>query len=506
MTQPVGHRGILSPNYASPLARPQAGKKALAPHANAAKGSVQFGGVQQALLNGSVATFQNITEVFLWGFLAQDMIAMWLPRVWTSLQEGKETYDPSEDPNTQDKPFGEQVRSWLTGNWKGLNWVNFAEGTKREIATGPGLLAVPALAFMLNRALANPATELSAPSIEGLGEGLKAHLKDKKYGAGKKSEFIQDVKQYLNQVFADKDFANNHAKLISNWVDEEVTASETHFAKHNGFQRLWENFKYGIGQAQDPAKLTEARKKLDEAIWDFNRKERMLAYDQGLIQDTRPLNNTGKTWFAYKPAERLKLEAKLKNATTKEAKQAILDEAKGVIAHTKFDHLKNDMTRVGGYLNKIWANFEKNGHTGIVDATDKSMKELTRNKWLFGGGVFVLTAAYLVKLAFWAQNSGTYQATRLLNDDAAKKSEKSGKACKTDKKDQRSRGMQSNPTSTPAGLPLNAQPAFLQSAQTFAARIQPGNAYAQQPYGLNGQATSYLPLFQGKSISGGAQA
>ncbi len=125
-----------------------------------------------------VPTFEKISEVYLWNFLALDTIAMWMPRIGTSLRVGREPYDPQQDPKVKNRPFYEQIGYWIKGNVKGLNWVNFHEETKREIATGPGLLTLPALSFALVRHVLKDRTmELPYGAISKMGEGFQEHLK-----------------------------------------------------------------------------------------------------------------------------------------------------------------------------------------------------------------------------------------------------------------------------------------------------------------------------------------
>lgn len=508
MTQPVGHRGPQPLNYVSPSARPKTGRRKAGPQVGSTASGVKFGGgMGQSLLNGSVGTFQKITEVFLWGFLAQDALAMWLPRVWTSLQEGKETYDPNEDPQVKNKPFGDQVKAWLTGNWKGLNWVNFFEGTKREFATGPGLLAVPATAFMLNRALANPATELSTSSINGFGEGLQHHLVKEKYknlftGEKGKESLKNAVKDYVEEAFVDikrmvedvsqtpeaRVKARELQKIIKVWANAEVDESVKH-ASLPGPKRLVENVKQAFGQGSPDKNLPALRKSVEEKLWDFNREYRINKYDfkkLGVIVDTNPLNNTGKTWVSYQPE---KIEKILADKVT----TADIENAKKAVRQTEFANVKNDVARIGGYVNKIWNNHADKEGSKIAEATERTVKELTRNKWLFGGGVTLLTAAYLVKLAFWAQNHGTYQATRLLTDNAAKNNK-------------RSRNEQPNNTQSQAGLPFGSQPAFSRFTTNFSVRPQPspslsGNGFIHPSF--NQPAAVHQALFQGKKTEGG---
>lgn len=484
MTQAVGHRGPQPPNYVSSFARPKAGSKKAAQQPKAPANGVKFGGAGQALLNGSVGTFQNITEVFLWGFLAQDMIAMWLPRVWTSLQEGRKPYEPAKDPAMKDKPFGEQLRAWLTGNAQGLNWVNFYEGTKREIATGPGLLAVPAAAFMINRAMMNPGIELSYGALKGMGEGLKKHIGNQSFED--KAKFTKSVKDYLKQAFADSELKGHSVKvtdangkeqtkllsdLISDWVDAEVDASVEHAGKNPGI-RVVSNFKRTFGIEKETKDFKNTRSNLENAIWEFNRNHRINEYGKGtLIHDEVPLNNTGKTWHSYA----------------------------GNPSQKTFNEIRNDVTRMGGFINKMWDNHTKDASKGMGEVVEHTMKQMVGNKWLFGMGITTLTAAYLVKLAFWAQNSHTYQATRLLNADAAKSKGNTpqGNAAEC------SRNGHSHPvqTQSQAGLPFGSQPAFSHLQTAFPVRPQVSlsrNGFIHSPVNQANNA-----FFRGQQVEGG---
>lgn len=505
MTQAVGHRGPQPPNYVSSSARPKAGsKQATRPQPNA--NDVKFGGMGQSLMNGSVNTFQNITEVFLAGFLAQDVFAMWMPRVKTALQEGQETYEPTEDPEMKDRPFKEQARAWVTGNVQGLNWINFFEATKREFATGPGLLAVPALAFMINRALANPAIELSHASLKGMGEGLPECL-ERSYA--KKADFVQDVKKYLQSSFVDinqvaenvhapkdmKTKAKDIQGLVEKWVDAEVDGSVEH-AKLSGRERFVENFKRTFGKGNVSENLPTLREKVETEIWNFNRKYRINKYEemQGLIKDNAPLNNTAKTWHSYRPDT-------MQDALTKKTEAALAKAKKG-LHQTGFANIRNDVTRMGGFINKVWEKYEAGNKSNIVTATDEAMKGLITRKWAFGVGVTMLTAAYLVKLAFWAQNHGTYQATRLLNEGGNQSKDKKGS--------QSSRNTTvNNPTQTQAGLPFGSQPAFSRLGQNFANRPPSslsGNGFIQPSLNqsaFNMPALSQFPLLRGRQAEGG---
>lgn len=143
-------------------------------------GQLRFGGVKLEGLNRSmvknmVSIFQRISEVFVWSFLAQDTIAVWVPRIGISLKVGSKPYDPQQDPENKKLPPGRLMLKTLYKRAKGLNWPNFAEETWREICTGPGMLIVPTLFFMLarNALLLKEALTLSKGDLLAFKEMLK---------------------------------------------------------------------------------------------------------------------------------------------------------------------------------------------------------------------------------------------------------------------------------------------------------------------------------------------
>lgn len=83
--------------------------------------------------------FQPITENYLWGFMAQDVLGLWLPRIWTSLERGRIPYDESKDPRAPYRSRSAQRRHAWMKTIHGLNYWNGWEETAREVQNGPGI-------------------------------------------------------------------------------------------------------------------------------------------------------------------------------------------------------------------------------------------------------------------------------------------------------------------------------------------------------------------------------
>lgn len=423
-----------------------------------AQGGVKFGGsFGKKAIDGSVAVFQKINEVFIWGFLAQDVVGMWLPRVGTSLKVGREPYDPSDDPEAKNLPFDQQVKKWIVGNVKGLNWINFSEGTKRESATGPGLLAMPALVFMINRYMGNPAQELSFASLKALGGGLQQHLQANGKPIADKGDYKKAVQSYVRSMFVDPDLKG--LKIGKQTLDEWCKEwTETAFAEtdKSAWDRVAHNFKTDKGPAH---KLGEMADALHQSIRAFNREHRVLKYDKPngasplaqFINDDAPLHHADGVWASYQP----------KAADPKVALKPV-------------NALTEDLKRFGWYARKAWENHQakQEGCVALTDAVEKTMKNMVVRKFWLGVGTTVLSAYYLTRLAFWAQNHGTYQAVRQFREDTPKKH----------------KGHQHQSQQAAAGQPWGAPTAF--------AAAMPGlglGRHAMMPLPMNQPASQPIP-------------
>jgi hypothetical protein len=512
MAQPTGQRGDLPPHQLYKSHPPQAGQSGKGQQQPGATAQgVRFGGAADAFCSGlakvvPVSIFEKITEVFLAGFLAQDVIAMWFPRVGTSLKTGREKYDPTNDPQMRNRPFHEQAYKWATENWKGLNWVNFNEETKREFATGPGLLALPAFIFLGNRYLGNSARELSYPSLKGLGQGFSEHLHDfinPKEGLPKapltKEEYWgRVVPDYIERLFVDPELKTAHGADIRQWSRDWAKELEAQ-ADTGWLERLKGSTKrfFGKSDSTDIEKLAQV---LNEGVRTFNRSgdARMLAYPateeafkQAVIRDVAPLHHAEHTWISYRPQAFQTAMAELSKAPASEALQT---EARGLCQQTSISHLTGDLNRFGGLVKAVWQSYEKNeGKKAISEVAEHTLKSLAGSKLFLGLGTTALTGAYLMKLAFWAQNHKSYQAVRLLRYDGPHKGHQ---AHQMPQNQQRGDDLRLQ-----AGLPFGAQPALLSSGLTpggVRSYPSPTNPFASQyskvPAGFQGRPSVQVPV------------
>jgi hypothetical protein len=104
-------------------------------HAPGAKASPSFG--RLSLI--AEKFFQPVTENYLWGFMAQDVLGLWIPRIYSSLERGRIPYDRRKDTKYGTRTPQDQKRFEWWRTIKGLNYWNGWEETAREIQNGPGI-------------------------------------------------------------------------------------------------------------------------------------------------------------------------------------------------------------------------------------------------------------------------------------------------------------------------------------------------------------------------------
>jgi hypothetical protein len=167
---------------------------------------VRFGSVGHTTVNKFLLpTFQRLTEVFLWSFLGVDLLCLWVPRITNSLITGAIPYDSRQDPSAQNLSFPRLAGRWANRNFMGLNWRNLYEESKREIGSGPGTLAIPAVIFLgVRHALNKRHMELSYHSIEGLCQGLEHHITQNNAAKlSTREAYTQKMGSYVNSIFTD---------------------------------------------------------------------------------------------------------------------------------------------------------------------------------------------------------------------------------------------------------------------------------------------------------------
>ncbi len=367
-----------------------------APRFSGGLGNVAMRAGNQALQSATeklIPTFQKITEVFVWAFLAQDAIAMWLPRVGTSLTTGRIKYETAGDKEVQNLPFKDQARIWLHKNIRGLNWVNFNEETKREFATGPGVLTIPAIIFAVSRRMfGKSATELGYHNLKEMTHGFQAHLNQSglgqevgEIGANKYQEAVQ---KYIASMFQDPDYAKhmlpehlrtdavqNYRQYIDDWAARYVDAT----------------FNTASGREKNKL-LGQLAEQFEEVLTGFNRNYRLKPYEyarNGFTEAVeRPLHRSGYIHVAFDDASKA--------------------------AHEPIGHVLKNIRRWSDLAESVWA--ERGVGQKLAEVAEGVFKKIAAKKFLIAVGTTALAGAYLIKLAFWAQNHDSYNATRLLKD------------------------------------------------------------------------------------------
>ncbi len=363
----------------------------------------QFGGfglsaqaVVPAVVDRLVPTFQTITEVFLAAFLAQDVISMWVPRIRQSLVRGAVEYDPKSDPENKNLTPWQLTKRYWSKTVQGLNWVNFSEETKREFATGPGVLIIPALFFaMARRWFGKTSVELGHKPLTQLTGSFMAHLENSGINKAEvlseeafkaemvkfiKNRFGMDQKTLQRVVIGQKPLTQHLDEWTHQWVEYAMKTNASESAVKKAAQ----------------AELESLNGKLYQLIMtDLNKGIRPAAFIEKASQ------------MEVRLAEGLK---KAGQAAQEHVHDMPIGEFTSHLTRWKDFALEVFNTKAAKYAGKA---------VPLSDLTKNLYEKLVTRKGLYSIGVTLATGYYLIRLAKWAQSHETYEANRLLQEPAA---------------------------------------------------------------------------------------
>lgn len=363
----------------------------------------QFGGfgvsaqaIVPAVVDRLVPTFQTITEVFLAAFLAQDVISMWVPRIRQSLVRGAVEYDPKSDPENKNLTPWQLTKRYWSKTLQGLNWVNFSEETKREFATGPGVLIIPALFFALARRwFGKTSVELGHKPLTQLTGSFMAHLQNSGINTAEnlseeafkaemvkfiKNRFGMDQKTLQEVVIGQKPLTQHLDEWTHQWVEQAIKTNASESAVKKAAQ----------------AELESLNGKLYQLIMnDLNKGVRPAAFIEKASQ------------MEVRLADGLK---KAGQAAQEHVHDMPIGEFTSHLTRWKDFALEVFNTKAAKYAGKA---------VPLSDLTKNLYEKLVTRKGLYSVGVTLATGYYLIRLAKWAQSHETYEANRLLQEPAA---------------------------------------------------------------------------------------
>jgi hypothetical protein len=372
-------------------------------HAFQTRQQPQFGGfglsaqaVVPAIVDRLVPTFQTITEVFLAAFLAQDVISMWVPRIRQSLVRGAVPYDPKSDPENKNLTPWQLTKRYMSKTVQGLNWVNFSEETKREFATGPGVLIIPALFFAMARRWFGktsvemghkPLTQLTGSfmtHLENSGINKTADLSEAAFKAEMvkfiKSRFGMDQKTLQDVVIGQKPLTQHLDEWTHQWVENAMKTNASESAVKKAAQ----------------AELETLNSKLYQLIMtDLNKGVRTADFIEKASQ------------MEVRLADGLK---KAGQATHEHVHNMPITEFTSHLTRWKDFALEVFNTKTAKYAGKA---------VPLSDLTKNLYEKLVTRKGLYAIGVTLAAGFYLIRLAKWAQSHETYEANRLLQEPVA---------------------------------------------------------------------------------------
>lgn len=403
------------------------------PESSQGAASPKFGGWG---MNGLSRFYEKMNTEFVWNFIVFDIVALALVRGLQGLRAGRIAYDAAAHPEDQQLSPQQRLRKEIKETFKGLNWPNFTEIMSRELLTGPGLIAIPSLGFMVGRNFFRTRPmEVSAGSLRGLCQGFQKELGDfNGSGATGREEYRKKLSAYVQSVFADPQMksTDGHEAYLTKWADD------------------WTSALFSSDKAKRADEMTKLEENLAQKLKEFNQKHRSLPYDLGAgIADDAPLHKVNKAWVLYAPT---------------------VDGKKVELKQKDLSQVTKELNRWSDLPLKIWEHHEKNiaaaKSSSLASAIEQEMKRVVSNKLLFSTALTLISGVYLIKLAFWSQSHEEYAETRLLKLKSHGKHSKPAMPSP--------QGASSSPALMPNPMALNA---------TFA-----NQSMYQKPVGVSGDA------------------
>lgn len=389
----------------------------------------QFSGLGARIANGSqdklISIFGKISGVFLVAFLAQDVVAMWLPRIGVSLKRQREIYDPNQDPASKNMPMKDQVKNWVWKNFKGLNWANFAEVAGRELATGPGVLALPTLLYIFaRRAYGKSAIELGHKPLKEMAEGFIEHLNTNASTVNKSilnapitghnklsyiNAFKSELASYIDHSIGDDAFRQWNLKRATSAAELTGKEFEKLVASHNtgaDWLRNWSD-RYSqlvVESAQDTSgqskQQVKAARKLIEQKFEVLQQEMKTVVGDVYNKDI------------LLGEELKKVRSGVLNAEGNPVKTSLtkVDE----VAGKGISELMEEFHRGKDYFGQIFKEkmTEQGAKAKISDIAKGVFEKIVARKGIFAGGITILSGLYLIELTKYILRREHYPGER----------------------------------------------------------------------------------------------
>ncbi len=473
--------------------------------------------------DGAASIFGPVTEQYIFGFFAQDVVALWIPRIINALRRGRNEYNPNEDPNLRKGHPLQQKLHALYMNIKGLNYPNCREETFREVETGPGLIIVQsAIAFGLAAKLGTKwalmmghhqlkgYAEALKQTINNLPEMLRAEIGSSKDPSKVVTQFIKD--HLINEPGETSWHFDGNVDLLKKPIDLSGLIDSLATKKPVWYKKLLhqlspKRFKLPENKSYQEI-LTQFVKRPD--VYGPNADLSQITYRQLLekwaelwpqgvrfSKQSEELEEVFKTLikvFNLKvlnqgPVEDLPLATlghALRQVKKNEAEKWVADNLKPELAIKDAEGFLENLRKFTGFVSEaVEKSFAKYGDQGWVEGLtnngiiEKLTHTLLATKFLYGVAATLAAGFLVVWVSAMAQSGRAYPANRNLKLGEADAEE----------------GITSSEGS---GNDTNSQNqamnALLQGMQNYAMAPMPADMSQQQPSGYNGYGQYPQPM------------
>lgn len=355
----------------------------------------QFSGITNKLLAGSsdslISMFQKITEIYLVGFLAIDVVALWITRIIKGLQRGAEKYDAANDPANEGLPPSKVLQKSFRKNLQGLNWLNGLEEALREVITGPAGFVVPAVTFSF------ASRQFAKNSIE-MGYGPLTQMKDAfaNYAAtaGKDSATLKPA-EFKNLY---RDFLRNVLKadddMLSKTIDVSGKNKGKTFAQYiDDWTERWVKTAGKSLESDLPAK---EQKTVRTALEKLN-----AEFEETLVKGYNRKHRLGDRLYHHNNIA-ARLADKSGQATT---------------VSKPIDELLTSFTRFKDFSREVVKSQNPGGK--LSEVVEKTYRKLVGKKFFFGILATLAASAFMYVIPRISQRNKHYPANRLYMEGGA---------------------------------------------------------------------------------------
>ncbi len=348
----------------------------------------KFAGLSNKIADAGTKVFTQVSEKYIWNFIALDVVALWIMRIIKGLDRGREPYDATKDPSNDGLPPLQVLKKSIRKNVEGLNYLNAGEEAAREMLTGPmGFIAPAVVIGFATKYFARNALMMSHQELTQLSDTLQHH-------AGSSESVEAAVRKTLTSLF-----------------DGETGFKQRKLSIDNG---------KGITKVQVSSEINQwADQWIDAAkqVWDKGAKATKKDLD-AFQEAVKPINERLSTLIQTGYNQQHKLDDRLYKSDRINVK--IIKDGVPEIVEKSTGELFESLGRFNGLIHEVTEKFAVSSKTpeALSHLVESTYKRTVGGKFLFGVAATLIGAFAMSFIPRIVQRNEHYPANRGLQNHA----------------------------------------------------------------------------------------